>query len=186
MSLIILIVIAVAALIMAFKQICRMGTHKHPVLRALQEVGAKPGGAEYLLCRGDAWVRKNTLMTAREQHFFKQLSRCVDENRWRLCPQVRLVDIVGITPKLKEGRKAWWSLFSMASQWHCDVVIVDKQNFSVIAVLELDDASHQKQRRKRRDILFNEVLRQAGVPLLRDRDVNKLISLTCAFLQRYA
>jgi hypothetical protein len=32
----------------------------------------------------------------------------------------------------------------MASQWHCDVVIVDIHTFAIICAVELDDASHQK------------------------------------------
>jgi very-short-patch-repair endonuclease len=58
----------------------------------------------------------------------------------------------------------------MASQWHCDVVIVDIHTFAIIGAVELDDASHLKKHRIRRDILLEEVLRQAGIPLLRDRD----------------
>jgi hypothetical protein len=43
----------------------------------------------------------------------------------------------------------------MASQWHCDVVIVDI-HFAIIGAIELDDASHQKKQRIRRDILLEE------------------------------
>ncbi|QXD01305.1 YihA (plasmid) [Klebsiella sp. PL-2018] len=61
----------------------------------------------------------------------------------------------------------WWRLFNMAAQWHCDVVIVDRHTFAVVAAIELDDASHLKKSRVKRDILLNEVMRQANVPLLR-------------------
>ena len=64
----------------------------------------------------------------------------------------------------------------MVAQWHCDVVIVDRRTFEIVAGVELDDASHLKKQRVRRDILLNEVMRQAGVPLLRDRDSQKLIA----------
>lgn len=32
----------------------------------------------------------------------------------------------------------------MASQWHCDVVVVDITTFAIVAAVELDDASHLK------------------------------------------
>jgi hypothetical protein len=71
----------------------------------------------------------------------------------------------------------------MASQWHCDVVIVDIRTFAIVGAIELDDASHLKKQRIRRDILLEEVLRQAGIPLLRDRDSEKLIRRVREFLK---
>ncbi|VAO08446.1 Protein of uncharacterised function (DUF2726) [Klebsiella pneumoniae] len=71
----------------------------------------------------------------------------------------------------------------MASQWHCDVVIVDIHTFAIICAVELDDASHQKKHRIRRDILLEEVLRQAGIPLLRDRDSESLVRKVGEFLK---
>ncbi|MFT3496782.1 hypothetical protein ACMWDD_28950, partial [Klebsiella pneumoniae] len=45
------------------------------------------------------------------------------------------------------------------------------------------DASHQKKHRIRRDILLEEVLRQAGIPLLRDRDSESLVRKVVEFLK---
>ena len=69
------------------------------------------------------------------------------------------------------------------SQWHCDVVVVDIRTFAIVAAVELDDASHLKKHRVRRDILLEEVLRQAGIPLLRDRDSEKLVRCMRDFLK---
>ncbi|HFZ8726637.1 TPA: DUF2726 domain-containing protein, partial [Klebsiella pneumoniae] len=65
----------------------------------------------------------------------------------------------------------------------CDVVIVDIRTFAVVGAIELDDASHLKKQRIRRDILLEEVLRQAGIPLLRDRDSEKLVRRVSEFLK---
>jgi hypothetical protein len=46
-----------------------------------------------------------------------------------------------------------------------DVVITDCAGRIIVAV-ELDDRSHQA-KRQRRDLLLEEVLKQAGIPLLR-------------------
>jgi carbamoylphosphate synthase small subunit len=70
----------------------------------------------------------------------------------------------------------------MAAQWHCDVVIVDRRTFRVVAAVELDDASHLKKSRCRRDILLDEVMRQAGMPLLRSRDARELQRMIRDFL----
>lgn len=52
-----------------------------------------------------------------------------------------------------------------------------------IGAVELDDASHLKKHRIRRDILLEEVLRQAGIPLLRDRDSERLVRRVGEFLK---
>ena len=54
-----------------------------------------------------------------------------------------------------------------------------------MAAVELDDASHLKKHRVRRDILLEEVLRQAGIPLLRDRDSEKLVRYVRDFLKHH-
>ncbi len=44
------------------------------------------------------------------------------------------------------------------------------------------DASHLRPERRRRDILLEEVLRQAGIPLLRSHDARKLLQMTGEWL----
>lgn len=87
-------------------------------------------------------------------------------------------DIWGIRPRSRQ----WWQLFRMVSQWHVDVVIVERRSFSIVAAVELDDASHLRPERRRRDILLEEVLRQAGIPLLRSHDARKLLQMTGEWL----
>ncbi|MDE9112223.1 DUF2726 domain-containing protein, partial [Klebsiella pneumoniae] len=129
------------------------------------------------------WVGNDTLMTPREQHFYRALLRHTSRKRWLLCPQVRVADIATLAPHIRPGSRTWWQLFRMASQWHCDVVIVDIHTFAIVGAIELDDASHLKKQRIRRDILLEEVLRQAGIPLLRDRDSEKLVRRVSEFLK---
>lgn len=61
-------------------------------------------------------------------------------------------------------------------------VIVERRSFSIVAAVELDDASHLRPERRRRDILLEEVLRQAGIPLLRSHDARKLLQMTGEWL----
>lgn len=48
-----------------------------------------------------------------------------------------------------------------------DFVLCHPQTVAPALVIELDDASHQLPERQERDIFLNEVLRVAGIPLLR-------------------
>uniref|UniRef100_UPI0021A8A965 DUF2726 domain-containing protein n=1 Tax=Escherichia coli TaxID=562 RepID=UPI0021A8A965 len=59
---------------------------------------------------------------------------------------------------------------------------VERRSFSIVAAVELDDASHLRPERRRRDILLEEVLRQAGIPLLRSHDARKLLQMTGEWL----
>ena len=153
-----------------------------PLIRRLREAGVRVGDTEQLMAGGVFWERQAQLMTDREVHFMQGLFRAVDMRRWYLCPQVRVADIVQITPRVRGRSRTWWKLFHMAAQWHCDVVIVDRRTFRVVAAVELDDASHLKKSRCRRDILLDEVMRQAGMPLLRSRDARELQRMIRDFL----
>lgn len=104
-----------------------------------------------------------------------------DTRQWRLCPQVRVADIVRVAPDRKSGSREWWQLFRLVSQWHCDVVITDRAG-RIIAAVELDDRSHQAPKRQRRDLLLEEVLKQAGIPLLRSDDEQQLAERVRAHL----
>lgn len=48
--------------------------------------------------------------------------------------------------------------------------------------VELDDRSHQAPKRQRRDLLLEEVLKQAGIPLLRGDDEQLLAERVRAHL----
>ncbi|EHD0695188.1 DUF2726 domain-containing protein, partial [Salmonella enterica subsp. enterica serovar Newport] len=104
-----------------------------------------------------------------------------DTRHWRLCPQVRVADIVRVAPDRKSGSREWWQLFRLVSQWHCDVVITDRTGRIIVAV-ELDDRSHQAPKRQQRDLLLEEVLKQAGIPLLRSDDEQLLAERVRAHL----
>ena len=67
----------------------RAVTKTSPVLMSLKALGIRPSEAEQRLCRQRVWVGNDTLMTPREQHFFRALLRHTSRKRWLLCPQVR-------------------------------------------------------------------------------------------------
>ncbi|EDX4763425.1 DUF2726 domain-containing protein, partial [Salmonella enterica] len=52
----------------------------------------------------------------------------------------------------------------------------------IIAAVALDDRSHQAPKRQRRDLLLEEVLKQAGIPLLRGDDEQQLAERVRAHL----
>ncbi|HFZ8416067.1 TPA: DUF2726 domain-containing protein [Salmonella enterica subsp. enterica serovar Aberdeen] len=182
MKLIIFIISVILVAVLLISIILKSAKNSSPLLIRLRAAGIRVGDAERLLAGGTFWQRQNALMTEREIHFMKGLFRVVDMKRWYLCPQVRVADIVQLKGNIRSRSRQWWQLFRMVSQWHVDVVIVDRRTFCVVAVVELDDASHLQLERKRRDILLEEVMRQAGIPLLRSHDAKKLQQMTGEWL----
>ncbi|HGK4757510.1 TPA: DUF2726 domain-containing protein [Enterobacter cloacae] len=179
---VVLFIVSLLALIFLLSRVLKQKRPQAPLIRRLRESGVRVGATEHLMASGVFWERQAQLMTDREVHFMQGLFRAVDMRRWYLCPQVRVADIVKITPRVRGRSRTWWKLFHMAAQWHCDVVIVDRRTFRVVAAVELDDASHLKKSRCRRDILLDEVMRQAGMPLLRSRDARELQRMIRDFL----
>ncbi|WP_432458805.1 DUF2726 domain-containing protein [Enterobacter kobei] len=179
---VVVFIVSLLALIFLLSCVLKQKRPQAPLIRRLREAGVRVGDTEQLMAGGVFWEQQAQLMTDREVHFMQGLFRAVDMRRWYLCPQVRVADIVQITPRVRGRSRTWWKLFHMAAQWHCDVVIVDRRTFRVVAAVELDDASHLKKSRCRRDILLDEVMRQAGMPLLRSRDARELQRMIRDFL----
>lgn len=125
--------------------------------------------AEELIRRGGAYVAKSQMMSASEQGVYKILEKAYGDKYYIFC-QVRVVDIIqpNIT-KYQTWSKEYKSLFWQVSQWHFDYVMCNKDDFSIFCALELDDSSHEREDRKRRDRILNSVCEDAGVVLKRMR-----------------
>lgn len=57
----------------------------------------------------------------------------------------------------------------MIARHHLDFVLCDRETTEVLLAIELDDRSHRKVARKRRDHFVTGALKAAGIPLLRVR-----------------
>ena len=129
------------------------------------------GFSTSILLKKRQCYQQRPFLTERERVFFRQLCAAFSGSPLLVMAQVRLVDVVQVSPELKGREKL--SLFRQISQWHCDFVVIDARNFSVKAIIELDDRSHLRPERQRRDALFNIVVTQAGIPLHRPRSVKQ-------------
>ncbi|HGD7740479.1 TPA: DUF2726 domain-containing protein, partial [Escherichia coli] len=105
---IIIIAILLAGFVLLLRQV---RSASHPLLLSLRSRGIRPGAVELLLCSRPSFVSAGRLMTEREQRFLRRLDRVTDTRHWRLCPQVRVADIVRVAPDRKSGSREWWQLF---------------------------------------------------------------------------
>ena len=128
--------------------------------------------AENLLEKDDSYQRK-TFLTPTERQFKSKLTEILS-NKYEVHCCVRLADIVEPSSVDKRNSREYNALFRQVSQWHCDFVIVERVTLNIITCIELDDPSHQRDDRKRRDSIMNKVMSAADVPLIRFNSISQL------------
>ena len=113
---------------------------------------------------GYSYTKIGPLFTAAERSFLGVLQLA--------CPshvvvmgKVRIADV--LKPAKGLGRKHWQIAFNKISAKHFDFVLCDANDFSVIAVIELDDASHKKAKCHLRDVFVEGACESAGLTLHR-------------------
>jgi hypothetical protein len=101
--------------------------------------------------------RRHTIMTDNEREFYgRLLAACPDCQIW---PQVPILALV--RPDAKEGSRAFWTAFRRISNTRVDWAIV--RDMDVLAIVELDDRSHDTRKDAERD----RILRSCGYRVVR-------------------
>ena len=108
------------------------------------------------------YQKKWYLLSPAERDFYETLCQ-VAEDRYLIFTKVRLLDLLWLPENM--GNRIFY-IRRVASK-HVDFVLCHPQTVAPVLVIELDDASHRLPERQERDIFLNEVLRVAGIPLLR-------------------
>ena len=133
----------------------------------LDEKGSDRNYSEELMDRGDAYVARTHLMSPSEREVFKVLEKAYGD-RYYIFPQVRVVDLIQPnTKKYHSKSKEYSSLFRQISQWHFDYVLCHREDFRFFCALELDDPSHERPERLKRDRIINKVCEVAKLRLER-------------------
>ncbi len=109
--------------------------------------------------------RKNgSLFTPAERSFIRVLDQAVSDE-CRVFGKVRVADI--ISPAKGMSRKNWQIAFNKISSKHFDFVLCSKDGFEVVAVIELDDKSHNSKKVRSRDELLEKACASADLKLVR-------------------
>lgn len=104
-------------------------------------------------------------MTANEKRFFYALYNAFSED-YHIMANVRVADV--ITPAA--SKLEWQFLFNKIKAKHFDFILLDKNktaDLSIICALELDDSSHERTDRKKRDEFLNQACKSADICLIR-------------------
>jgi len=102
---------------------------------------------------------KPTILTPTEQKFFRVLEKLKSPTT-AIGVQVRVADI--ITPIDTQDRPSFTRIMSK----HIDFVLFNRETFKIIAAIELNDSSHQREKRQERDQFLARSFEDAGVPLI--------------------
>ena len=109
------------------------------------------------------YIKKRSLFTNAERSFLGVLNQAIG-NKVQIFGMVRVADV--ITPAKGVSRSEWQRAFNKISAKHFDFVICDKNDFSIICVVELNDSSHQRSDRKNRDMFLVAACQSANIPLV--------------------
>ena len=101
------------------------------------------------------------LLTDGERRFYRLGLLPAIGDRYDISKKVRLADIIST------GESSQSSAFRKIQSKHVDFVLSTPKTTRIIAIVELDDASHQQSHRIKRDEFITAALLAAGIPLIR-------------------
>ena len=104
-----------------------------------------------------------SLVTPAEQRFYEALDEAVD-GRLLILSKVRVADLLSVT---SESRSARYRVFRSIASKHVDFVLVEAKNLRPLAAIELDDSTHRRLDRRKRDELLDDLFAKANLPLIR-------------------
>jgi len=107
--------------------------------------------------------KKVSLFTNAEKNFLRVLDESVGD-KYRVMGKPRIADV--ILPVRGLAYNNWKRHFFQISNKHFDFIILSKDTFSPVLAIELNDKSHNKRKRKKRDALVERVCSSSGLPLL--------------------
>ena len=112
----------------------------------------------------DLYQTRSPLFTEAERSFLGVLDQAFSD-RYRIFGKVRVADI--LTPSKGLDRKTWQITFNKIAAKHFDYVLCTKDSLEVIAVIELDDKSHNSKSAHARDSFLESACMSAGLKLIR-------------------
>jgi len=114
--------------------------------------------------KGYNYRKTGKLFTSAERSFLGVIDQAISD-KYRVFGKVRVADI--ITPAKGMSRKSWQTAFNRIAAKHFDYVLCSKDKLEVIAVIELDDKSHNSKNSQKRDSLLENACNTAELELIR-------------------
>lgn len=104
---------------------------------------------------------RRSILTKNELKFYESLKSIV-KDKYTICAKVKLSDIFYI----KNGR-GYYAALGRVNQKHVDFLLCYPKSLKPFMGIEVDDKSHQRSDRKKRDKFVNKLFETKKLPLLR-------------------
>lgn len=109
------------------------------------------------------YVKKQVLFSPAERSFLGVLDDAVGAE-CRIFGKVRIADVA--EPKKGLDKSNYKKAFNRISAKHFDYVLCDKNDLSIVCVVELDDKSHNQRKRQERDAFLVGLCQAISVPFV--------------------
>lgn len=120
----------------------------------------KRGSSARTVVSTQARYRRAPFLTAAESAFAQSLRHAAGSS-WHLMAKVRLADLVDVSdPADRAG-------LNKVSSKHVDFVLCDPQSLQPALIVELDDRSHERVKRRERDAFVDAALESVGLRVTR-------------------
>jgi len=112
------------------------------------------------------YTKCQALFTPAERSFLGVLDQAVGDD-YRIFGKIRVADV--LEPKRGLDKSARLTAFNRIASKHFDFVLCADDDLSVVAAIELDDASHRRKKRQDRDAFLLSACAAAALPLIQVR-----------------
>lgn len=100
------------------------------------------------------------IMTETEKNFYIELKKITDNLNMSIFPQIDLERLI----KVKDNNYSYRNRIKSRS---IDFTIVNNNYYNVVCCIELDDKTHNKESRIKRDEFINELFKNVNINLIR-------------------
>ena len=108
---------------------------------------------------------KKDLLTKREWKFYKEIKPIADKYNLHIIAKVRLSDLIDVKSELSKSEQSTY--LNKIQRKHIDFVLCNPDNLRVLALVELDDTTHNKKARAERDDFINDLCKSVDYKLMR-------------------
>ena len=112
------------------------------------------------------YTTKKYVMTYTELKFYRELKKITDELNLEIFPQINLERIIQIKDNNNKDR-------NRIKSRSIDYTIVKNKNCEIIACIELDDYTHNREKNKKNDEFKNKIFEKVNISLIRIKVQNR-------------
>jgi len=109
------------------------------------------------------YVLADHLFSPAERSFLGVLDHVLGKD-FRVMGKVRVADVLGIASC--QTRSVWQKAFNQVSAKHFDFLLCRPDDLQPVCAIELNDLSHKRSKRRRRDDFLQDACAAAGLPLV--------------------